>query len=73
VSYGLAAALPLLVWFVSQPRAGTVVVVAIGGLFVGGRRVFRLSRCFFRCQRFTFNLGGKVKITVTQIPTDDAN
>lgn len=73
VSYAMAAALPLLVWIISKPRARTVILAAIWGLFVGGRRAYRLTRRFYNGERFTFNLRGKVRITVTQIPTDDAN
>ncbi|WP_227373662.1 hypothetical protein [Haladaptatus halobius] len=73
VSYALMAAIPLLLWIVSQPLAGTVTLAGIAGLLVGGRRVYRLIRCFYDCQRFTFNLGGKAQITVAQIHADESN
>jgi hypothetical protein len=69
----MVAVIPLLVWGVSQPRAGVVVLAAIFGLYIGGRRAYRLTRCFYACQEFTFELGGKIKITVTYLPTGDAN
>ena len=73
VSYALVAAIPVLLWIVSRPLAGTVILASIAVLFVGGRRVYRLIRCFYDCQGFTFDLVGKAQITVTQIPTDEAN
>ncbi|WP_137285969.1 hypothetical protein [Halorussus salinisoli] len=73
MSYVLVTAIPLLLWFVSQPLVGTVALASIAGLFVGGRRVYRLTRCFYDCQGFTFDLGGTAQITVTQIPTDEAS
>lgn len=74
VSYALVAAVPLLLWVISQPLAGTVTLGTIAGLFVGGRRAYKLTRCFYDCQGFTFDLGGKVQITVAQISTaDEAN
>jgi len=72
VSYAMIAVIFLLIWGVSQPRAGVVVLAAIVGLFIGGRRAYRLTRHFYDCREFTFELGGKIKITVTQLPTGDA-
>lgn len=73
VSYAMVAAIPLLLWVVSQPLVGSVTLAAVVGLLVGGRRAYRLTRCFYDCQGFTFDLGGKAQITVTQIPIDEAN
>ncbi|WP_433630187.1 hypothetical protein [Halomicrococcus sp. NG-SE-24] len=69
----MVAAIPLLLWVVSQPLVGSVTLAAVVGLLVGGRRAYRLTRCFYDCQGFTFDLGGKAQITVTQIPIDEAN
>lgn len=70
VSYALMAVLPLLLWIVSQPVAGTVTVAGIASLLIAGKRAYRLNRCFYHCQKFTFNLFGKARITVTHIPDD---
>jgi hypothetical protein len=73
VSYAMMTVIPLLLWVLSQPLDGMVALAAIGGLFVGGRRVYRLIHCFSDYQEFAFNLGGKVQITVTQLPSNDAD
>jgi len=73
VSYALVAAVPLLLWAVSYPLASVVAFGTIAGLFTGGRRAYRLIRCFHDCQRFAFDLGGTARITVTNIRVDDAN
>ena len=73
VSYGLMALLPLLVWVVSRPVAGTVTSVSVASLYVGGRRLYRLIRCFCDCRAFSFDLGGRARITVAQIPADESS
>ncbi|WP_458208000.1 hypothetical protein [Haladaptatus sp. NG-SE-30] len=73
VSYTLVAAIPILLWVVSQPLTGIVALASIAGLLTGGRRAYRLTRCFYDCQGFTFSVGGKAQITVSQIPTDEAS
>jgi len=73
LSYGLVAVIPLLLWVVSQPVAGIVTLGGIAGLFIGGRRAYRLIRCFYNCQEFTFDLLGRARITVAQIPATEAN
>lgn len=72
VSYGLVAAVPLLLWVVSYPRVGTVTLAGIASLFVGGRRIHRLLRCLDDCRGITFDLLGRARITVVQIPTNEA-
>lgn len=73
VSYALVAAVPLLLWVSSHQLAGAVTLALLAGLFVGGRGVFMLTRCFHVCQEFTVDLGGTAWITVAQIPTDEAS
>lgn len=73
VSYAVVAAIPLLLWVVSRPLAGTVTLGAVAGLIVGGRRAYGLTRCFYDCQGFTFDLVGKAQITVARIPADEPN
>lgn len=72
VSYAMMAAIPLLLWVVSRPLAGTVVLASAGGLLVGARRASRLVRCFHRCRGFAFDLGERVRITVAPVPCDDS-
>lgn len=71
-SYAILASIPLLLWIVSQPLAGSVALAAAVGLAVGARRAYELLRCFYDCQAMVFDLGGRARITVTQLPTDDA-
>lgn len=73
VSYATMAVVPLLLWAVSRPLEGTVTLVGIAVLCVGGRRVHRLRRCFYECQKLTFDVAGKAQITITQISADEAN
>lgn len=73
MSYGLMALLPLLVWVVSRPVAGTVTIVSVASLFIGGRRLYRLIRCFYDCEAFSFELRGRARITIAQIPTEEAS
>lgn len=65
----MVAAVPLLLWGVSQPLAGVSVLVTTGGLFITVRHARRLVRCFYDCQGLEFNLGGRVWITIAQTPT----
>jgi len=73
VSYVLVAAIPLLLWVVSQPVTGTVVLAAIGGLFISARRGLRLAHCFYDCGGFAFNLGGKVQVCIVQPSINDVD
>lgn len=66
VSYAMIAAVPALLWVVSQPPTRIVGVAAVVGLFVVARRLHRLIRCFYDCQGLAFDLGRSVRITITQ-------
>lgn len=72
VSYALVTAIPLLLWAISNPLAGTLTLAGVAGFIISGRHVYRLRRCFYQCQELTFRLGETAQITVTQLPTDDA-
>lgn len=72
-SVATLALVPLGLWVVSQPLAAAIVLAAVTGLLLGVRRVNRLVRCFQVCQGLTWDLGGLARITVTQIPSEDAN
>ncbi|MFC4450136.1 hypothetical protein [Halorussus aquaticus] len=72
LSYAVVAAIPAALWFVSQPLTGTVLLAVVAGLVVAARRAYELVRCFYDCPGMAFDLGGKARITVTQIPTDDS-
>ncbi|QLG29170.1 hypothetical protein HUG10_17260 [Halorarum halophilum] len=71
MSYATIAAIPILLWVGSQPLAGAAMLAAVVGLLVGVRRAHRLVRCVHECRALTFDLGGEVRITVAQHPTDD--
>ncbi len=65
-AYAVVAAFPLLLWVISNPLAGAVTVLTTVTLITGARRAVVLVRCFYECQGFTVDLGGKVRITVAQ-------
>lgn len=73
VSYALVAAIPLLLWVVSRPLAGTAAIAAVVGLSIGARRAYRLIRCVRDCQGLAFDLVGRVRITITRPPADGSN
>lgn len=66
VSYAILASVPALLWVVSQPSTRIAGVVAVVGLALVARRLHRLIRCFYDCQGFAFDLGQRVRITITQ-------
>ncbi|WP_327050943.1 hypothetical protein [Halomicrococcus gelatinilyticus] len=67
----MVAAIPVLPWVASRPLVGTAAIAAAGGLVVGGRRAHALVRCFYDCEGFAFDLGGRARITVRQLPADE--
>lgn len=69
--FGVVAAVPILLWAVSQPVIATLALAAVVALGVGARRGYRLVRCFYDCESMAFDLGGKARITIRQAPTDD--
>ena len=71
LSYAMVAALPVLLWVASEPLVGTAAIATAGGLFVGGRRAHALVRCFDDCEEFAFDLGGRARVTVRQLPADE--
>ena len=64
VGYAMVAAIPLSLWAASSPLAGAVVLGALYGLVVAGRRASRLVRCFHDCGGFHVDLGGRLRIAV---------
>lgn len=73
VSYGFVATIPLLLWVISHPLTATVTLAGITALIFGGKHAYKLRRCFYHCQEFTFQVGETAQITVTQLPGDNAN
>lgn len=71
--YASVAAFFLSLWVVSHPLAGAVVLATVVGSVVGARRASELARCFHDCGGFSFDLGGRLRITVTQTDTDGAS
>lgn len=70
-AYAVAAAIPALFWLVSYPLAGVAAIAAIVALRAGARRTAGLVRCFRECRGIAFDLGGRVRITVTNPSVDD--
>ncbi|MFT4885218.1 MAG: hypothetical protein ACI8U4_002740 [Natronomonas sp.] len=71
VRYAVVAAVPILLWAISQPVTAVLALGAIAALSIGARRGYGLVRCFYDCQAMIFDLGGVARITVRQTPTDD--
>lgn len=71
--YAPLAGVLLSLWIVSNPIAGAVGLTAAAGLFLGARRAAELARCFRVCREFTVDLGGSLRITVTNARVDDAS
>lgn len=70
VRYAVVAAIPMLLWIISQPVTGILTLAAVAGMGIGARRGYGLVRCFYDCQAMVFDLGGTVRITIRQAPTD---
>ena len=66
VSYALVATIPVSLLFLSQPVVLAVTGAAIAGLFVAGRRFYRLVQCYSDCESITWNPAGRAQVTVTQ-------
>jgi len=68
-AYAFVAAVVALFWVVTYPLAAAVVlaVVAGGG---GVRYAVRLVRCVRDCRAVVFDLGERVRISVTGIPNE---
>lgn len=73
VSYALVAAILPVLWFVSYPVFGSIVVVTAVGIGVALRRAWRLRRCFHHCGGFSLDLAGRMRIAVTQPDVDCAS
>lgn len=70
--YALVPAFLLSLWAISQPVTATVVLATALGVFLGGRRLRRLARCFRNCGGFSVVLGDRVRITFANPTVDDA-
>lgn len=70
-AYAVMAAVPLSLFAVSNPLAGTAVFASLGALAVGARRTATLVECFHECQGFAFDVAGRVRITVAQPSSGD--
>lgn len=66
VGYAMIAAVPALLWVASQPSTRLVAVAAVVGLALVARHLLRLVRCFDDCRGFAFDLGQRIRITITQ-------
>lgn len=66
VSYGMMAAIPLLLWVVSRPVVGALSLAVGAGVVVGARRAYRLARSVRACRTVTADLGRRVHVTVTR-------
>lgn len=70
VIYAALFAFPVLLWIVSQPLVGGVVLVTVVGSAIGVRRAARLARCFYDCGGVAFDLAGRVRVSLTRPEPD---
>ena len=70
MSYALVALIFPILWFVSNPILGSVLVVIAVGVGIALRRAWRLRRCFYDCGSFSLDLADRVWIAVTQPDAD---
>ena len=66
----MMAALFLALVSVSHPLVGATSIVALVGSSIVARRVAGLARCFRDCGGFSYNLAGRVRISVSRPRTD---
>ncbi|WP_226481323.1 hypothetical protein [Natrinema amylolyticum] len=71
--YALVPAFLLFLWAVSRPLTAAVTLTIAAGLVFGVRRAWRLARCVSDCGGFSFELGGRVRITIAQTQIDDSS
>lgn len=71
-AYGLAG-LFVFASVVSHLWNTTAGAVATVALIVAGRRAYGLSRRAYEEPSFSFTLGGKVQVTITQPPREELN
>lgn len=69
-SYALIAAVAAALWLFSNPVTGAVLLTAIAGLALAGRRAVTLARCARNCRRFAVDLLGDVRLTITKSATE---
>lgn len=68
----MVAAIPVLLWLVSNPLSGVATALAVAGVAAGTRKAATLVRYCEECRRVAFDVGGTATITVTGRPVDDA-
>ena len=66
----MMAALFLALVSVSHPLVGATGIVALIGSSIVARRVAGLARCFRDCGGFSYDLGGRIRISVSRPRTD---
>ena len=65
VSYAMMAAIPFLLWAVSDPLAAGLTVAGSAGAVVATKHARRLAHCIEECQELALDLPGTVGVTVT--------
>lgn len=71
MGYLMVAAFPVFLWVLSNRLTGITVLTVSAVLVVIVRRALKLIRCFYRCGGFTFDIGGRVRIMISQPCVDD--
>lgn len=71
-TYLLALAVPVLLWTLANPVAGTALVSVVGVTGVAMTRVASLAACLRDCGGFVLEVGDVARVTVTQSPAEEA-
>lgn len=65
VSYAMMAAIPLVLWAVSEPVTAGLVAAGSAGVAVATTHARRLARCVEQCEGLAADLPGTVDVAVT--------
>lgn len=63
-SYALVAAIPVLLWAISDPLAAVLAATAVATAVVATGYARRLARCVDQCRGFAFDLPRAGRVTV---------
>jgi Flp pilus assembly protein TadB len=71
VSYAMAAAIPVALWFVSRPLLGVAVLTVLATSRIAVPWARSAAQCVRECREIAVDLGNVVRITVEEPPADD--
>jgi hypothetical protein len=66
LSYAVVGAVTVVLWVLSDPVAGLLVLASLAGLVVGLRRAAVLVRCLRTCGGFTVEVPGGIQVCISR-------